>query len=37
MRNIKWLKGLCDSVGKADLTHTIFVDRCDRTAGRQFR
>ena len=37
MRNIKWLKGLCDSVSKADLTHTIFVDRRDRTAGRQFR
>ena len=29
MRNIKWLKGLCDRVSKAELTPTIFVDRRD--------
>jgi len=31
--NIKWLKGLCESVNKADPYHPVFVNWCDRGHG----
>ncbi|MCK4983657.1 MAG: carbohydrate binding family 9 domain-containing protein [Victivallaceae bacterium] len=31
--NIKWLKGLCESVNKADPYHPVFVEWCDRGHG----
>ena len=33
LRNIKWLEGLCESVGKVDPFHPVFVNWCDRGHG----